>query len=629
MHLRLAAILPCLAAALPSQQPENPPPWWGVADNVTVSLYWSFDTPFPAGQPTATPDFAVVPPWFNPSITRFTATNNVVHLPTFAGHTGVCALVGSGTPQTASLSLKVDNDPHLDWVKIFFFQFEMFEGSSGAIANQIAENLAQYGRATVTESSKPLAGGWQQVTIEAQLFPQPDYEDIDWTFLEGAFGTVAIDNLFVNSKCVKPGPDKDGDALGKVDGFAIDLTTATGGAECQGVAVTEGAAPAFVRSYWVSTRAVLPGASHQVFRLNQAGVAIGTTTLPDTITSAPLGASDLAVERLGAPPGPAQSIVYALVDRRTTPGGNVVLLAIDAGTGQLLPALHVTLVGFPPIPPQDFGLAFDPSGNTGAGTFWVTDLSGNAYEFARNGALLDQRPVPPGCAGLGYDPVLGMFYGFSRQPRPSPSGPVQVNGFEWSGYDFQPTGVEFCGDLTIPNGAGPRGGFAAGLEVYRRSGGATSQLRLAGIANVPAQNRQFLYELAGPYRFGWSRFGRCGMRGGPPFLGSTTFEVTLRGVPDALFAVMYLGFSNTNYLGTALPIPLATAGMPESFVSISPDVSSALLTPSAVGEFRLPVGIPTAATLGYTPVFFQWVVLDPNVPGFLGASPGGKTVLYP
>jgi hypothetical protein len=38
---------------------------------------------------------------------------------------------------------------------------------------------------------------------------------------------------------------------------------------------------------------------------------------------------------------------------------------------------------------------------------------------------------------------------------------------------------------------------------------------------------------------------------------------------------------------------------------------------------------PPSVLLAYAPVFFQWILLDPNVPGFLAASQAGKTVLYP
>jgi hypothetical protein len=53
------------------------------------------------------------------------------------------------------------------------------------------------------------------------------------------------------------------------------------------------------------------------------------------------------------------------------------------------------------------------------------------------------------------------------------------------------------------------------------------------------------------------------------------------------------------------------------------------MLPSGAGEFTMPVPIPPTAALAYAPMFFQWILLDPNVPGLLAASTAGKTVLYP
>ena len=627
--LRAPFLLSLLAigATLAAQTPTKPPPWWNVQDDVTVSLSYNFSGPTPF-QPTT----AVVPSWYSPTVTAFTVPPAVTLIPQLNGHTDVLGIVGSGAPRSGLLKLKVDNDPHLDWVKIFWFQFDSFEGASGSIRKAIEQDLGQYKRTIVSETSVPLGSGWNQVTIEAQLIPQPGDETVDWTMTETALGAVAIDNLFVSSKCVKPGPDETGDAMGQIEGFAIDLTNSTG-ADCRAAAVTFGPAPTFARSYWISTRATLTGAFHQVIRLNQSGGPISTTPLPQSTVTAPSGATDLAVETVQIAPGVVQQFVYALVDSRTAATNGVVLYQIDASSGLLVGA--VPLPSFPAlvaVPNQDLGLAFDPSGNTGQGTFWVTATTqlgnGVALEFARNGVLLDTKSnLPPQCGGLGYDDALGNFYGFSSAVQASPSGPVQVNGFEWSGYDFALTGNRFCGDLTLANPGGPRGGVARGFDVYRTRGSLTSELRLVCV--VQAANRQYLYELAGPFGFGWSQFGRCKMRGGVPFLGNNNFQVALTGVPDALFGMMYLGFSNTTYSGLPLPLPLTTLGMPEGSLSISLDISGPLAPPSAPGEFSLGIAIPPTPLLGYAPVFFQWILLDPNVPGFLAASQAGKTVLYP
>lgn len=623
LHLASSALLATAltSGALIAQSPVKPPPWWRVADDVTVSLYFDFALPPPN---SFVPAIEVVPPWYSSAVTTGTL-NNLTWLPTLTTHSGVLALVGNGTPKTGTVSLKVDNDPHLDWIKIFWFQYDEHEGTTGAVAANIEKDLGKYGRATVTEESRdPIGGGWETVTVTAKLVPQPDDEKIDWSFFENAFGTEAIDNLYVNSKCVKPGDDEKGEALGKDDGFAPPIP----GQRCRGVGVTEGPGPAFPRTYWISTEATIPGANHLLLQVNQAGSLVGTTPLPSTLTTAPLGAQDVAVETVDVAPGVIQQFVYVLVDERSTPGGQVRLYRTDTA-GTLLPP--VVLAGFPAIPAQRFGLAFDPSGNLGAGTFWVSDENGNLYEFSRLGALLESHTVAvsvpgAGFAGLGYDPTFGYFYGFSATPRPSPFGPLRVNGFEWSAYDFQATGTEFLGNLNVA-GALPRGGIASGFEIYRRRG--TGEFRMACIVNDPSNN-SFLYELKGPYRFGWSQMGTCGMQGGPPFEGGTSFAVTLRGVPNTVAAFLYAGLSNTTYAGGPLPLPLAILGpgFDESHLSISLDIPLGGYSPVAPGRFVAPVMLPPAGGLSYVPMFFQWIVLDTSVPGSMAMSQAGKTIAY-
>ncbi len=632
-----------LAVAAGAQTPVDPPPWWRVADNQTVSLYWSFDPPFPAGQPPQAPTAAVVPPWYNAAITGWNASTNLVYLPTLSGHVGVLALQGTGAPVSAALRLTVDNDPYPDWIKIFWFQFDAFEGASGSLSAAIAQSLG-YDRANVSERSVPIGNGWQRVTIRAQLIPQPDDEAVDWSFVESAAGTVAIDNLFVSSKCVKPGPDETGDALGDVAQL-VDLTAATAGGDCRGVAVTEGPGPAFVKSYWVSVRTPATiGGPHRLLRLGPTAPfpVVANVPLAATALTAPQGPGDVAVETTTSTGTVIQQRVWVILDER--PAGPVQLQGFDAATGTttLLP------LAFPPLAivpaNQVHGLAFDPSGELGAGTFWVssTDQSGQGAmrEFSRDpqtpGALLDTRPFAPSCPGLGYDDALGNFYGFSRDVQPSPAGPVEATGFELSGYDFARTGVRFCSDLTRPNGPGPRGGSALGFDVYRSRANPTSQLNLVCLVETPNDPTasHWLCELAGPFSFGWSLLGRCGMRdtgpfNGVPFVGGV-LQVTLTGVPDTLFATMFLGFDNQSSPLGPLPLSLTPLlGWPESVLSVAPDVNTALLVPTTPGEFVFPVPIPPVPALGYQSVFVQCLALDTGVPGFFAMSQAGKTVLYP
>ncbi|MCK5942877.1 MAG: hypothetical protein KAI24_12950 [Planctomycetes bacterium] len=614
-----------LCATIAAQTPSEPPRWWGVQDEVTVSLAWDFDNGT-GGLPPQTPDFQVAPSWYqNP--TPWSASGDPLQfLGTYQGHTGVYALVGNNSPLAAGLALNVDNDPHLDWVKLFWLQYDEHDPSGVGLSAQIREQLSKYGRAVVTEEREAIGNGWDRVTISAELIPQPDDEAIDWSFSEAALGTVAIDNVFVNSRCVKPRPDEDGEALGKVVAGTqqgINLTLVTGRV-CRAVAVTRGNAANPGRRLWVSAIG-LQGQTHEVFELTANGqTTVNTLNLPTTVSSAPFGPMDMATETVRLPTGGFQEWVYVLVRLST---GDLVIRAIDAQANAIDPAKSRTIpAGAAPFASgQQLGLAFDPDGDGGNGSFWVTGLSTiqpvswRAFEYAQSGvpvAPINAMDIPTETRGFDYDPTLGNFYCFSSEPVPRPNGPdVQVNGYEIAGNTMQPTGVRFCGDLTIPNPGGPDGGIASGMTVYRTFNGIDSEVRFACVADVGTT--QFYYELAGPYRYGYSRFGTIGMQNGPPFLGGS-FDVTLRGVPNSLLAALFVGDADAN-----LPIGV------EAFASINAFVNAGPFTPVGPGRFSFTVALPPTAALSYYEAFFQWVVLDGTAPGFLGFTQAGKTVLYP
>ena len=607
--------------------PKDPPPWWGVQDDVTVSLSFDFNTPF-TGLPLPTPSFEVVSPnWYsNPA--PWTGTNNLTWLQNLNGHVGVCALVCTGTATQADLNLFVDNDPHLDWIKIFWFQFDAFEGSTGDLSQSIKEALQKYGRATVTEKSENLGFGWNRITVSAELIPQPDDEEIDFKFLESALGTVAIDNLHVSSKCVKPRPDERGNALGKVMNGA-NLTAATG-RQCSAIAVTRGNV-AGTQAYWLATVGV-GTAQHEILQVSAAGVPTGTaTTLPTTSLLAPLGPFDMAVERRTLATGTFQEWLYVLEDRRAS-GGDLRIWTLDATAGGTLVPSPISIPAAPFTVGQRLGLAFDPTGELGAGTFWisgrVTAGTSRAIEFNRAGQPTGGAgvggvfDVPDNTNGLAYDETLGNFYCFSANTVINPSGtPIQSNGTEISGFTLQATGVRFCGDLNLQAPGVPPGGIASAMTLYRQSspGALDSEIRFACVVNVGSN--QFFYELAGPYRYGYSRYGTCGMQNGPPFLGGS-FDVTLSGVPNSLFGMLFFG-------GAAANIPLGPGIQSEAVASLLPSTSSGLIPVIPPGDFSISIQLPPTLALSYSEVFFQWILLDTTAPGFLGFSQAGKTVIYP
>jgi len=174
--LVLAAAL--WSGGLGAQTPENPPPWWRVQDNVTVSLYWNFNAPFANGT-FPPPTLVVAPPWYNPAVTQGVATTNLGYVASLGGFSGVFGVTNAGGTVSADLDLTVDNDPYPDWIKLFWFQYDEFEGATGSIRAVIEQSLS-YKRAIISEKSVALGGGWNRVTIEAQLIPQPDDEGIDF-----------------------------------------------------------------------------------------------------------------------------------------------------------------------------------------------------------------------------------------------------------------------------------------------------------------------------------------------------------------------------------------------------------------------------------------------------------------
>lgn len=631
-------LLPTLAVGVActfatAQDPVNPPPWWGVLDDQTVSLSWHFPQSF-QGQPDTNPSFSVVPGWYN-NPTPWSGTNNLTWLNTLNGHNGVCALVGTGTPNLiADLNLFVDNDPHLDWVKIFWFQVDIFEGSSGQILQQIEEQLSDYGRASVTETVTSLGSGWQQLTVSAKLIPQPDDEEINFKFIEDALGTVAIDNLHISSKCVNPRCDEDGEPLGKV--MSGNNVSANSGRQVRSVAVTRSDQTAPKR-FWISALGQA-GQPHEIIEVTSSGVPIGTTTpLPSTPNQAPLGPMDMTVERRPLTTGVGfQEYLYVVIDHRPS-GGPIHIRAIDATAGGVLaPALNTTITQSPFLVGQRLSLAFDPTGNApngppGGGTFWISGPTAGggwaAFEFNRAGNIVLNtlgQPVsfntPPQTAGMDYDETLGNFYCFSSNPVATPSGvTIHCNGTEISAFTGLPTGVRFCGDLALQVPGSPPGGFATAMSLYRTAG-PRSELRFLCLSDH-GPTEQHLYVLAGPFRYGYSRYGTIGMQNGPPFLGGA-IDITLEGVPNSLFGMMFLGNSVSN-------IPLGPGIQAEAVASLVPLVSAALMPVMPVGRFSTNIQLPNTPALAYASAFFQYVVLDTTAPGFVGFSQAGKTVIYP
>lgn len=602
-----------------AQTPRNPPPWWGVNDDRTLSLYFDFNA-----LPLIPQLIGGQPSWYNPAVTQATITGPLQIIPNLTTHQNVLGLAAGAAP--ALLELTVDNDPHLNWVKIFFFQFDVFEGAAGSIIESLEQDLLQYERSSMTWETESLGNGWETVTINAELWPQPDDEGIDWSFLSDLSSDTGIDNLFVNSKCIKiEDGDEGGKGMGEVDQTAfaptgLNLFQSTG-EFVQAVAVTHN--PGQPRTYWVSARAQLPGNFHSLRRLDSTGTQTSALPVPFNTATAPNGISDLTpILRRPTPSSRYEAVgVYGLVYGTA---GNIQLIGFDLN-GLLLPAVNVVL---PALAQQDYGLAYNPSGDSGLGTFVITDptgpLNGTAYEVAMSGVVLDTFAIPPGTRGAGYDHVFGNYYFWTDQLTPTPAGQFRTTGYVFSAYDKQPTGTRFWGSLAVPH-AGVPGGVAAGMDVYRRPDGS---LRLACVVESSQNNR--LYELHGPWKFGQSLHGRTRMSG-LPFEASTNFDIILDGIkPEALvtkLASLIVGFNNTNSSGTPLPFTLAPFGFDESQIVVALDMQGPLLPQAANGEFRFTMPALPSGFSG-SRLHFQWIVFDPTVQNGIAMSSAGKTLIY-
>ena len=288
MHALFAASALVLASALRAQTPSEPPPWWNYnGSEDTVSLFWDFNN---AANPLA-PTSQVLPTWFSPppGPSMFTNSANVVWLANVNGQPGAIGFTGAGA---GSISVLVDNQADQTKSKRLMVQFDAFASNAGSVVSEIEKSLQDYKRKIIDESVEQLANGYVRTTLDMLLVPQPDAEQLDFALSGTALSTVAIDNLYISTHCVKYDGDKFGKALGEIDAASLnlDLGLATAGALCTAAAATIDAQG--LVSYWVAGR---NSAGDQLFKLDAAGALTGApVSYPQGVASLE-GASDLAV----------------------------------------------------------------------------------------------------------------------------------------------------------------------------------------------------------------------------------------------------------------------------------------------------------------------------------------------
>jgi hypothetical protein len=100
-------------------------------------------------------------------------------------------------------------------------------------------------------------------------------------------------------------------------------------------------------------------------------------------------------------------------------------------------------------------------------------------------------------------------------------------------------------------------------------------------------------------------------------------RLTLSDAQPGALALLALGLSDLSFAGGALPLPLASHGLPG--ITLRTSAELLLFAPTgtngiATGYATLDLVIPLAAT--GVPVFGQWVWLDPSTPSHHGSTLG-------
>lgn len=109
----------------------------------------------------------------------------------------------------------------------------------------------------------------------------------------------------------------------------------------------------------------------------------------------------------------------------------------------------------------------------------------------------------------------------------------------------------------------------------------------------------------------------------PQSAGSPNFSVLLDIAPPLSQATLIIGFSNTSWLGNALPLSLAPAGAPGCQLLVSADATVSATTAPVHAWSRSSVSLPIPPTpsLAGAVVYFQWYVTDPGfVSGVAGSG---------
>ena len=115
---------------------------------------------------------------------------------------------------------------------------------------------------------------------------------------------------------------------------------------------------------------------------------------------------------------------------------------------------------------------------------------------------------------------------------------------------------------------------------------------------------------------------------GLPFMGSSDFKLTLNGGLPNQQALLLGGFSDTNWLGTPLPLDMAAYGAPGCWLLTSVD-GFVPGTTDANGHAEVPLGLPFVPGFVGTHAYFQWAVDGYANPLGWSFSNGLRLILQP
>lgn len=170
---------------------DLPPAWWGSTDGNTTGQCYDF----------AKNDASLFDPFFllNPFGTpSWGSSGGITWFPAITNHSGS---LGVNPSQSGQLRLFVPNRSRSDQVKLCWLQYDVFLGDP---ASKVDVSIVTGAGSVVqnwSETTSSAGGDWVKRTINFEIFPQPDFEEIVFD-ISSVTGLAAIDDVCFGTHCV-------------------------------------------------------------------------------------------------------------------------------------------------------------------------------------------------------------------------------------------------------------------------------------------------------------------------------------------------------------------------------------------------------------------------------------------